>query len=187
MALGGDFDTVLAAARGGAEWAFSRLYRDLNPRLFRYLVARAPGVGDDLASETWLAAARQLPGFEGGEEAFRAWLFTIARRCLIQHWRDGCRRPPTVHHPEALPDQASGADGPEEVVLEGISALEAARAIAAALSPDQADVVLLRMLAGLDVDQVAAILGKRPGAVRVLQHRGLRRLAQVFSLESVTQ
>jgi RNA polymerase sigma-70 factor (ECF subfamily) len=55
---------------------------------------------------------------------------------------------------------------------------EAALALVATLPPDQAEVILLRVLAGLDVTQVASILGKRPGAVRVLQHRGLRRLAE---------
>ena len=67
-----------------------------------------------------------------------------------------------------------------------VSAEEAAAAIAAVLTPDQADVVLLRVLAGLDVDQVAQILRKRPGTVRVLQHKALRRLAGRFSLEGVT-
>lgn len=134
------------------------------------------------AAETWLAAARNLASF-GDETAFRGWLFTIARRRLVQHWRDSGRRPVTAVAPERLTDRRA-ADDPEAEGLAAVSAREAARAIAAALPPDQADVVLLRMLGGLDVDQVAGILGKRPGTVRVLQHKALRRLADRFSPET---
>ena len=185
MTIGSEFDSVLLAAQEGGEWAFAVLYRDLNPRLVRYLGAKAPGVGDDLAAETWLAAARNLPSFRGDEDAFRGWLFTIARRRLVQHWRDSARRPATPSDPESFTDRRA-ADDPETEGLAAVSAREAARAIAAALPPDQADVVLLRMLAGLDVDQVAEILGKRPGTVRVLQHKALRRLAQKISPEVLT-
>ncbi|MHB1535307.1 MAG: sigma-70 family RNA polymerase sigma factor [Acidimicrobiales bacterium] len=183
--IGAEFDRVLAAAQAGQEWGFADLYRDLNPGLLRYLCARAPSVGEDLASGTWLAAVRQLDSFRGGEGSFRAWLFTIGRRRLIQHWRDEGRRPVHPVDPEAMIDRAA-LDDTEVEAVELAAAREASRAIARALSPDQADVVLLRVLAGLDVDQVAGILGKRPGTVRVLQHKALRRLARTFSLEAVT-
>ena len=185
MTIGLEFDSVLVAAQEGGEWAFAVLWRDLNPRLVRYLGAKAPGLGDDLAAETWLAAARNLATFQGNEVAFRGWLFTIARRRLVQHWRDSARRPVSPSDPESFTDQRA-ADDTETEGMAGLSARETARAIAAALPSDQADVVLLRMLAGLDVDQVAEILGKRPGTVRVLQHRALRRLAEKFSPEALT-
>ena len=180
-----EFDSVLVAAQEGGDWAFAVLYRDLNPRLVRYLRAKAPGMGDDLAAETWLAAARNLGTFQGNEAAFRGWLFTIARRRLVQHWRDSARRPVVPSDPESFTDQRA-SDDPETEGMAALSASETARAIAAVLPSDQADVVLLRMLAGLDVDQVAEILGKRPGTVRVLQHRALRRLAEKFSPELLT-
>ena len=84
-----------------------------------------------------------------------------------------------------MPDGAA-SDDPEAAGVAAVSAQEAAAAISAALTPDQADVILLRLLAGLDVDQVARILGKRPGTVRVLQHKALRRLAGTFSIEALT-
>jgi RNA polymerase sigma-70 factor (ECF subfamily) len=59
--------------------------------------------------------------------------------------------------------------------------------MAGVLTPDQADVVLLRVLVGLDVEQVANVLGKRPATVRVLQHKALRRLAAHFSVEALTR
>jgi RNA polymerase sigma-70 factor (ECF subfamily) len=185
LTIGLEFESVLVAAQEGGEWAFAVLWRDLNPRVVRYLGAKAPGMGDDLAAETWLAAARNLATFQGNEVAFRGWLFTIARRRLVQHWRDSARRPVSPSDPESFTDQRA-ADDTETEGMAGLSARETARAIAAALPSDQADVVLLRMLAGLDVDQVAEILGKRPGTVRVLQHRALRRLAEKFSPEALT-
>jgi RNA polymerase sigma-70 factor (ECF subfamily) len=185
MTIGSDFDHVLSAAQAGEEWAFSVLYRDVNPLLVRYLAARAPSGADDAAAETWLAVARQLGSFTGSESAFRGWLFTIARRRLIQHWRDLGRRPVAPFDADQ-PGLRRASDDPEATAVATVSAMEAAAVIAAALPPDQADVVLLRVVAGLDVDQVAEILGKRPGTVRVLQHKALRRLAAIFSVEALT-
>src|SRR3954447_26375349 len=185
MSIGPEFETVLAAAQTGAEWAFTALYRDLNPRLVRFLAAQAPSVGEDLAAEAWMAAARQLGSFSGNEGAFRGWMFTIARRRLIQHWRTSGRRP-QVSHIDLIDDRPA-ADDPLAAVVASISAQEAAATITAALTPDQAEIVLLRMLGGLDVDQVAAIVNKRPGTVRVLQHRAVRRLAGVFAVEALTR
>lgn len=186
MVIGAGFDSVLQAAQEGEERAFATLYRDVNPLLLRYFSARAPAVGEDLAAETWLAAARHLPSFHGGEAAFRTWLFTIGRRRLIQHFREVGRRSTQSVAPEILTCQAS-PDDTELAALGRISAHAAARAIVEMLSKDQSDVVLLRVLAGLDVNQVGEILGKRPGTIRVLQHKALRRLAAGFSLEALTQ
>jgi RNA polymerase sigma-70 factor (ECF subfamily) len=88
-------------------------------------------------------------------------------------------RRPTVPLPAELAAgwQGQAADDPADQVVQGLST-RAALAVIAQLPHDQAEVVLLRVVAGLGVEQVAAILGKRPGAVRVLAHRGLRRLAE---------
>ena len=183
------FESVLDAARVGAEWAFSVLYRDHNHLLLRYFAARVPGEADDLTAEVWLAAARRLGSFEGDAPAFRSWLFTIAHHRLVQHWRDRSRRPRSERVDEiAEPLSGAPAGGdPAEVVGAALSAQDALRRIIAVLSPEQAEVVLLRILGGLDTDQVAAAIGKRPGAVRVLQHRALKRLASCeLFLEGVT-
>lgn len=185
--VGPGFDGVLDAARSGAEWAFAVLYRAMNPRLLRYLSAQAPGEAEDIAAETWMGAARSLAGFEGGEEAFRAWLFKIAYRRLVQHWRDRSRDRSAPRDPYLLTEQPAGGS-PEDSVLAADSVAEATRRLVGVLSPDQAQVVILRILGDFSVDQVAGILGKRPGTVRVLQHKALRRLAnQNFSLEAVTK
>jgi len=81
--IGGEFAEVLAAAQQGSEAAFSRLWRDGNPALLRYLRVMAPESAEDTAAETWLHVVRGLAGFRGDEQAWRAWLFTTARRRAI--------------------------------------------------------------------------------------------------------
>src|SRR5436305_14050158 len=92
MALEAAFEEVLAAAREGAEWAVAALYRDLPPSLLGYRRAVEPGDADDLASEVWLGAGRNLGRFEGDEVAFRGWIFTIARRRVVDLRRRRTRR-----------------------------------------------------------------------------------------------
>lgn len=186
MTVGEEFEAVLAAAQTGADWAFAALYRDLNPRLVRYLAARDRRNAEDLAAETWMAAARGLVTFVGPEEAFRAWIFTIARRRLIESWRQGSRRPQESATPDGLQSLPT-TDDPEASTIAALSAQEATSLVSALLPHDQADVVLLRVLGGLDVAQVAEVLGKRPGTVRVLQHKALRRLAEKLNYELLTQ
>lgn len=187
------FESVLAAAQAGAEWAFARLYTDLNPRVERYFAARAPRAAEDLAAETWMGVARRLRSFEGNETQFRSWLFTIAHRRLADHWdQENRRREEPLDRPDPddeatdrARDVASDEDV-EQTVLGSSVAQAAARRIARSLNRDQAEVILLRLLGGLDVDQVAEILGKRPGTIRVLQHRAVKKLAEEISLEDVT-
>jgi RNA polymerase sigma-70 factor (ECF subfamily) len=124
-------------------------------------------VAEDLAQETWIGAGRSLASFTGDERAFRAWLFTIARRQLVAHWRTVGRRPPLERSEPTMP-------GADEAILSSTAAAE----LVAGLPRQQAEVILLRVVAGLDADEVAAVIGKSPGAVRVLQHRALRRLAR---------
>ena len=185
MGLGERFDAVLVAAQAGGESAIAELFRDLYPRLLRYLRAMEPREGEDLASETWLDVAAGLGRFNGGEDAFRAWAFTIARRRLIdmRRRRTGRRTQPVP--PEELLAHSGTGDAERDAMNE-IGTREAL-ALIAALPPDQAEVVLLRVLGGLDTDRVARIVGKRAGTVRVLQHRALRRLAQQVEREVVTE
>lgn len=172
--IGADFDATLAAAREGDERAFAVLWRDLQPALLRYLRVIAPAVYEDLAAETWLEVARGLERFEGGEPGFRSWVFTVARHRMVDLRRREARQPVIPVPPDAFPER-SEADAADAALL-AISTREAL-ALIAKLPPDQAEVVALRVVGGLDVAQVAAIVGKRTGSVRVLSHRGLRRLA----------
>jgi RNA polymerase sigma-70 factor (ECF subfamily) len=168
------FEEILKAAAGGRAWAFEILWRDLQPRLGRYLRVAAAEAAEDLASETWLHVSRDIARFRGDERAFRRWFFTIARHQVIDHRRKESRRPSSTgaEHP-ATPD-------PNDPIEQAIST-DAALRLIATLPKDQADAVALRVLTELPVEDVARIMGKRPGAVRVLTHRGLRALAEKLS------
>lgn len=181
MSLGEQFEPVLTAARTGADWAIATLYREMHPRIFRYLRAHEPADGEDLASDVWLDAANGLARFEGGEADFRRWMFTIARRRLIDHRRQRARRRTDPVPSETLADRAEAGDVEERVLT--TVATERALLRIAALPGDQSDVVLLRLVGGLEVEEVAQITGKRPGTVRVLQHRALKRLARELAPE----
>jgi RNA polymerase sigma-70 factor, ECF subfamily len=173
--IGPEFPAVLGAAAGGDEHAFGRLWHDLQPRLLRYFAVVSPAAAEDLASETWLGVIRALDRFQGNEPAFRAWVFTIARHEVLDWRRRAARRAVEDHPADGLLDLAA-PDDPATDALEGL-ATRAALAQVATLPPDQAEAILLRVVAGLDTQRVADIMGKRPGTVRVLTHRGLRRLA----------
>ena len=186
--LGDQFQGILTAAQDGGEWAVAVLYRWLHPAVVSYLRARAGDEAEDLASETWIAVARGLSNFSGDEPAFRSWVFTIAHRRLIDHHRATARRPRTrtLHATEGdqrdSPVELAAGDDPAVEVLDAVAGDEAVRRIVALLPRDQAEIVLLRVVGGLPVDDVAAITGRRPGTVRVLQHRALRRLAERLEL-----
>ena len=185
MGLGEQFGAVLRAAQTGADWALSALYRDLHPSLLRYLRSQEPKEADDLASEVWVDVAANLTRFEGDESSFRKWIFTIARRRLIDFRRRAVRRKTDVVAIEDLPEAAAPIDVEAEAVGT-VSAQDAIARIVDVLSPDQAEVVLLRLLGGLSSEEIGAVVRKRPGTVRVLQHRALERLAHELSAESVT-
>jgi RNA polymerase sigma-70 factor, ECF subfamily len=172
MPLRPNFPSVLAAAKTGAEWAIAVLYRELQPKLLRYLRGHSPADAEDVASEVWIAAGRALSRFEGDEDDFHRWLFTIARRRVIDHRRSAQRHGHVVPL-ERIPEMPSVGDPPLDP-----GAGDQLLAHLAALPPDQAEVVLLRVVADLSVADVAAIMGKKPGTVRVLQHRALERLAE---------
>jgi RNA polymerase sigma-70 factor, ECF subfamily len=182
--IGEEFAAVLAAAQDGSEAAFAVLWRDGNPALLRYLRVTAPDAAEDVAAETWVQVVRGLPGFRGEERAWRAWLFTTARRRAIDEGRRRSRRPVAslAELPGAREPRTEDAAG---LALENL-ATAAAIAAVSALPPLQAEVIVLRVLAGLDTEAVARIVGRSPGAVRVAAHRGLRRLAQTMAATGVT-
>jgi RNA polymerase sigma-70 factor, ECF subfamily len=181
-----DFDDVLIAARAGEAWALTSLFRSLYPRLRRYLAALEPNEGEDLASETWLDLIGGLARFEGDETALRAFAFTIGIRRLADLRRRRRRQRTDPRDPDVLADLAP-AGNVEDEAMESIGTTFALQTIVSSLPLEQAEVVLLRVIGRLDAQTVGRILGKRPGTVRVMQHRALRRLARVLELEDVTR
>jgi RNA polymerase sigma-70 factor (ECF subfamily) len=174
---------VLQAARTGAEWAWNDLYTDLAPFVLGYLRAQRTSEPEDLTGEVFLQVVRDLPRFEGDEDAFRAWVFTIVRHRIIDAGRKRARRPVDLA-PEvpALADET--ADVETEVL--GRAATERVEQILGQLGPDQREVLLLRVLGDLTVEETAKVVGKSPGAVKALQRRGLASIDQMLSKEGVT-
>ena len=164
-----DFADLLARAQGGDEVAFSRLWADLNPALLRYLRLEPGRSAEDLAAETWVSVVKGLSRFRGDETAWRAWVFTTARRRALDEARRRSRRPRSV-----TVDALGDLPAPEPTDDDVADAL----ALLALLPAAQAEVIALRVIAGLPVDTVAALVGRTPGAVRVAAHRGLRTLAR---------
>jgi len=182
--VGDDFARVLAEAQGGSEDQFAVLWRDVNPALLRYLRVLAPESAEDIAAETWVHVVRGLQRFTGDEAAWRAWLFTTARRRLLDQARLRKR------HPAEPLEDISAAEVPRtpdaaQIALDNI-ATEAAIELLSRLPAQQAEVIMLRVVAGLDTDAVADLLGKSPGNVRVMAHRGLRRLEALLGPAGVT-
>jgi RNA polymerase sigma-70 factor (ECF subfamily) len=167
---------VARAQRGDSE-AFRALYRDTQPRLLRYLRALAGDDAEDIASETWLQATRDLATFHGNDDGFRGWITTIARHRALDHKRATTRRPPPIPVPAEDLAGLAAADDTAARALDALATTNAIRLIAH-LPPDQAEAVLLRAVIGLDATTAAHVLGKRPGAVRTAAYRGLRTLAR---------
>jgi RNA polymerase sigma-70 factor (ECF subfamily) len=179
-----ELDAALRDVRQGGQDGASRLFRALHPSLLRYLRHQVQGVAEDLAAETWLAAVRTLPTFEGDARDFRALLFAVARRRVVDHYRRMGRRPIVV--PLEAAGDAASRDDPSETVEAALSSEKAITALTSALPADQAEVIVLRVVADLSVEEVARIMERSAGAVRVLQHRALRRLRTTVA-EAVTK
>jgi RNA polymerase sigma-70 factor (ECF subfamily) len=171
---GEPFRALLGAARAGSEWAWASLYRDLAPRVLAYLRARGAVEPEDVAGEVFLQAVRDIGRFEGDERAFRAWLLTIAHHRLLDASRHRARRPVDAAPDEVLHDRAPTGDVEEDVFRE--LDMATVRGLVARLSPDQQSVLLLRIVGDLTVEEVARVVGKRRGAVKALQRRGLAAL-----------
>jgi RNA polymerase sigma-70 factor (ECF subfamily) len=128
---------------------------------------------DGLTNDVFAQVHRNLHRFEGDEQGFRSWLFTIAHHRMIDDRRRASRQP-TVQGEAGIDDGQGCGDVEEEAFA--VLSHDSVRELVSVLSPDQRDVVLLRVVADLSVDEVARLLDKRAGAVKALQHRALATL-----------
>lgn len=182
---GDQFADVLAAAQAGEEWGFAALYREFAPGVVGFLRGRVPTEAEDVASSVWLEVARSIGRFVGDEAGFRAWLYTIVRRRMMNEYRRHTRDWTDPRDPAVLPP-ITAPDDPEREVLAAMAASDAAALISSVLPELQAEVILLRVVADLPVEEVSQVLDIAPGHVRVLSHRALKTLAEYFSREVVT-
>ena len=180
----GDFGATLAAARAGAEWAWRELYRETAGPVERFLRARGVRDADDVVGDTFLNIVRSIERFDGNEDAFRAWVFTIAHNTGIDRERWLARRPA---HPVTHDDLVGiGPTGDAEADAMDRLSLDHVRRVLGRLTAEQRDVLLLRLLGGLTVDQVAVVVGRSAGAVKMLQARGLASIRREIERGAVT-
>ena len=178
------FQALLGGAREGSEAAWAEVYRELSPAILGYLRGSRAPEPEDTLGEVFLEIARDVGKFEGDERQFRAWAFTIAHHRLIDARRRQGRRPVELVAEPPEPVTHSTADAADEA-LARIGTEEVVRTLGA-LSPDQRAVLLLRVVGDLSVEDTAAALGKRAGAVKQLQRRGLAALKRELDRKGVT-
>ena len=184
-AVAGDrFAQRLSRARDGDEAAWAEIYAELAPVVLGYLRANGAPDPEDVLSEAFLQVARDIGGFEGDQASFRAWVFTITHHRLIDARRRSARRPVELS-PEPPEPRARVADAAEEA-LNRIG-LERVQEVLAGLSDEQREVLLLRLVGDLSIESVARAMGKRPGAVKALQRRGLAAIKRDLTRKGVTQ
>ena len=182
--IGPGFDSVLHAARSGAPWALERLYLALSPAVVGYLRVQGASDPEDLTNEVFLGVLRQIPSFDGTEDEFRSWLFTIAHSRVVDERRRGERRPQIGGGGLDVDRDPVGGDA-EHDALQRLSS-QRVQALCEGLVADQRDVLLLRLMAGMTIEAIAEALGKSEGAVKALQRRGLANLRKILERDPVS-
>ncbi|MEE1798174.1 MULTISPECIES: ECF subfamily RNA polymerase sigma factor, BldN family [unclassified Streptomyces] len=170
---------LVERAQAGEAEAFGRLYDQYSDTVYRYIYYRVGGkaTAEDLTSETFLRALRRISTFTWQGRDFGAWLVTIARNLVADHFKSSRFRL-EVTTGEML-DANEVERSPEDSVLESLSnaaLLEAVRK----LNPQQQECVTLRFLQGLSVAETARVMGKNEGAIKTLQYRAVRTLARLL-------
>lgn len=181
--LGEQFEQVLTAASMGAGWAAELLWRSLAPAVAGYLRVQGAAEPDDLTSEVFISVFRSLGSFSGTEEQFRSWVFTIAHRRMVDERRRAGRQPRVASLEPGIDTTPSRGSAEHEAL--GRLGTERVRQLCERLVADQRDVLVLRLVGGLTVDEVAAALDKSPGAVKALQRRALLALRKILEHEDV--
>jgi RNA polymerase sigma-70 factor (ECF subfamily) len=169
-------DPRIARARAGDELAFTELYDEYAPRVYRFLLLRVrqPADAEDLLQRVFLKVIEALPGFQERGVPFGAWLFRIARNASIDFER-ARRATGTL---DALVDEPDALPGPAALVEQAVARARVHDALAT-LTPEQRDVVAYRFLAGLSPAEIGNLMGKREGTIRALQFRALQSLRRL--------
>lgn len=173
------FEECLSAAQKGEGWAFDELFRAWNGRMVGFVRAQGADDVDGLVNEIFLKAFRSIGTFTGDEDAFRAWIFRIARNRVIDEYRKRGRTPAAsdLSVAELFPGGDVVADAERHLGDAGVVRL------LSLLTDEQREVLALRFVADLTIDQIAEATGRRRGAVKQLQRRGLRRLETLLAEE----
>ena len=178
-----EFERWLRDARAGGSHGFTAIYEWLSPEVKRFAVGRAARDADAVTNDAFLGAFSQLNSFEGDARAFRSWVFAIARNRLIDQHRAEQRRPPVADDGDAGADRS--APSAEELALSGLGS-ERVASMLESLTDAQQEVVVLRMVSGLSLEETAEIVGRPVTAVKRLQARALDRLRREIPDEAVS-
>lgn len=164
------------ARRGDAD-AFGALYDHYNPAVYRFVYYRVspPALAEDLVSETFFRALRSMGTFQWQGKDFGAWLMTIARNLIADHYKSGRTRLETAT--DDFSAHQGVAEGPEDEVLAGLTH-DLLRQAMTQLPAEQQECLVLRFLNGSSIVDTAAALGRSEGAVKQLQFRAIRNLAK---------
>jgi RNA polymerase sigma-70 factor (ECF subfamily) len=176
---GGESWALVEAAQHGDAGAFGTLYDRYVDSVFRYVLFRVGDrtLAEDVTSETFLRAFRRIASISYQGRDVGAWFVTIARNLVLDHVKSSRFR---LEVATADPDDGTAvAVGPESQVLTQLTHVELLRCVRQ-LGDDQRECIVLRFLQGLSVSETAVIMGRNEGAVKALQHRAVRRLAQLL-------
>lgn len=175
-------DDVLYAAQSGDPKAISRIYADLAPKVSGYLKARGAEDPAESTQEVFLTVFSKLKSVSGGYQGLRTFAFSVAHARYVDEVRQRSRRPHlAVYDPETDERIAASA---ETVALDSLDATPVGDMMRC-LSPEQREVLLLRVVADLSLKQVCDITGKSPGSVKQLQRRGLLKLKELVDRKEV--
>ncbi len=155
--------------------AFAQLYEEYVDKIYRYTYYKVGNKfqAEDLTAQVFLKAWEAIHRYHSTDRPFSAWLFRIAHNLIVDYFR--MQRP-------VLPLEEGAED--EDTNLEEVTAhhldSEMLRSAITKLTDDQQQVIILKFLEGYGTEEVAVLMGKDPGAVRALQHRGLQGLQRIL-------
>lgn len=181
-------DLVCRAQKKDPE-AFGELYDAHFDRVYRYVVIRVRNQADaeDLTQQVFLKALEHIGSYHYRGMPFSAWLFRIAHNQIVDHWRKKSREKGKVMPMEQIDDSAmTGGDDPADLA-ERQASFEEVAAACEFLTDSQREVISLRFAGGLSVAETAKVMGKREGAVKVLQHAALVKLRRRLCAEDQEQ
>ncbi|MDQ1626425.1 MAG: hypothetical protein QOI54_169 [Actinomycetota bacterium] len=179
---GEELDLWVDAGRAGGDWAFALLWQSLSPGVLGYVRARGAADPEDVTSEVFLAAFQGISTFEGNGARFRSWLFTIAHHKAV----DAQRRGPAVH--ERLTGEVTDDRAVASAEQDAFARLgdQNVHRLLGLLTEEQREVILLRIIGELSLEETATVVCKPVGSVKQLQRRGLARLRRSMARPAVT-
>lgn len=178
-------ELALRARRHDPE-AFAALYDKYVNKLYHYIYFKVGNVAEaeDLTAQVFLRAWEAIGSYEWREHPFSAWLFRIARNLVVDYHRARRDMIPLDEPEQHIPSWAISETPPPDLALQDYLTVERLRKALKRLTPEQQEVIILRFMEGYSTAEVAAIMGKREGAIRGLQFRGLSVLREIFQGES---